>query len=166
MARAPKLHLPISPHLTPKIIPMKALFAAALLALSTASFAQQDSYTQTLNTMFEVSGAYAQYTVGIEQMMEMMRSMYPGIDNADWDALKDEFLNTSSQELVEMLTPVYQMHLTEQDLKNLIAFYQTPAGQKYAAVSPQIMAESMQVGQTWGMSLGEKFAKKLEERQD
>ncbi|MGC6533855.1 MAG: DUF2059 domain-containing protein [Flavobacteriales bacterium] len=145
---------------------MKALFAAALLALSTASFAQQDSYTETLNTMFEVSGAYAQYTVGIEQMMEMMRSMYPSIDNADWDALKDEFLNTSSQELVEMLTPVYKKHLTEQDLKDLIAFYQTPAGQKYAAVSPQIMAESMQVGQAWGMSLGEKFAKKLEERQN
>lgn len=62
---------------------MKALFTVALLAMSTVSFAQQDSYTQTLNTMFEVSGAYAQYTVGIEQMMEMMRSMYPGIDNAD-----------------------------------------------------------------------------------
>lgn len=145
---------------------MKALFTVALLAMSTVSFAQQDSYTQTLNTMFEVSGAYAQYTVGIEQMMEMMRSMYPGIDNADCDALKDEFLNTSSQELVEMLTPVYQKHLTEQNLKNLISCYQTPAGQKYAAVLPQIMAESMQVGQTWDMSLGEKFAKKLEGRQD
>ena len=145
---------------------MKVLFSAALLVLNTALFAQQDSYTKTLNTMFEVSGAYAQYTVGIEQMMEVMRSAYPGIENASWDALKDEFLNTSSQELVEMLTPVYRKHLTEQDLKDLIAFYQTPAGQKYAAVSPQIMAESMQVGQAWGMSLGEKFAKKLEERQN
>ena len=49
-------------------------------------------------------------------------------------------------------------------MEEMIKFYQTPVGQKYANSSPMIMQESMQIGQQWGMKLGQEFTKKLKEK--
>ena len=54
--------------------------------------------------------------------------------------------------------------MTLEDLKEIIRFYQTPVGQKFAKSTPLIMQESMQIGQQWGMKLGLEITKKLEEK--
>jgi len=60
-----------------------------------------------------------------------------------------------------MLVPVYQKHLSESDLKNVIAFYQSPAGKKFAEQTPIITTESMQVGQQWGLKIAQQFMEKI-----
>jgi uncharacterized protein len=81
-----------------------------------------------------------------------------------WSGFEKEFSKTSMDELVDMLAPVYQKHMTENDLKKIIEFYQTPVGKKYAEKTPVIMQESMQVGQQWGMKMGQAFQDKLKAR--
>jgi uncharacterized protein len=63
-----------------------------------------------------------------------------------------------------MLVPVYSKYLTKEDLEEMIKFYETPVGKKFAENTPKIMRESMQIGQEWGMRIGEKFEKKIRER--
>ena len=47
----------------------------------------------------------------------------------------------------EPLTTVYAESFTEKELKDLIAFYQTPTGQKAAKKQPELMQKGMQLGQ-------------------
>jgi hypothetical protein len=61
------------------------------------------------------------------------------------DASIDSF--TKSLDLSGMLddmVPVYQRHLTKQDVSAMLAFYDSPTGQKILREQPAMMAEGMQ----------------------
>jgi hypothetical protein len=51
--------------------------------------------------------------------------------------------------VVNLLVPIYDKHLTDEDVKGLILFYETPLGQKMITVLPQVMAESQEAGRKW-----------------
>ncbi len=146
---------------------MKKVLAIALLFyVSLTSFAQQadDEYKSTLNHMFKVSGTEQAYQAAIQQMFSMYKQQYTNVDASVWEEFEKEFSKTSIDDLTEMLVPVYQKYMTVDDLKGLIEFYETPLGKKYASNSPMIMQESMQIGQQWGMKLGQEFAEKMKEK--
>jgi len=48
------------------------------------------------------------------------------------------------QDIVEDMIPVYQKHLTKDDVDAMIAFYSSPSGKKILHDMPAIMAESME----------------------
>ena len=54
--------------------------------------------------------------------------------------------------------------MTKSDLEELIIFYRTPVGKKFAQSSPMLVQESMQVGQEWGMKIGQDFSERMKER--
>lgn len=58
------------------------------------------------------------------------------------------------QQVVDMVVPIYDKHLSHDEIKGLIAFYGTPLGKKTLAVLPAIAAESGEAGQKWGENLG------------
>ena len=121
-------------------------------------------YGERLKTMFEVSGADKTYQAAIDQIFSMFKQQYDQVPTTTWTQLQDEFSKTSIQELTVMLTPVYQAHLSLADIQDIIEFYQTPAGKKFASKTPLIVQESMQVGQQWGQQIGEKFAQRMKEK--
>ena len=146
---------------------MKKLIStlSLILIFTNLSFAQADNeYKEALQTMFKVSGSEEMYQTAIEQMFTMFKGQYSSVKDEVWVSLEAEFKNTSINDLIEMLTPTYQKHLTLEDIKGLIEFYRTPVGKKYAKKSPMIMQESMQIGQQWGMKIGEEFAEKMKEK--
>lgn len=146
---------------------MKKYSAILLFILYASSFAmgQTDKkYTATLKKMFEVSGTEESYKVVIGQMLSMFKEQYSNVDAQIWDELGQEFQKASLDELTTMLVPVYSKYLTQSDLEQVIAFYQSPAGKKFASKTPLIMGESMQVGQEWGLKIGQEFMKKLQQR--
>jgi uncharacterized protein len=137
------------------------LIICALMIVSVAfAFSQTSDYQVTLKKMFEVSGSQGAYKSAIMQMFTMFKQN-ANVPQEVWNDMEKEFLATSMDELVKMLTPVYEKHLTKADLQKLIDFYQTPVGVKFAEKTPLIMQESMQVGQEWGMKIGQQFQEKL-----
>ena len=145
---------------------MKKVLLITFLFVSCSSvFAQvTESYKNTLKQMLESAGSEATFSVAIKQMFGIFRQQKSSVPDEVWAGLEAEFEKASMTELVEMLAPVYQKHLTEDDLKKIIEFYQTPAGKKYATKTPLITQESMQVGQQWGMKVGQQFMQKLAEK--
>jgi hypothetical protein len=141
---------------------MKTLLTVCALMLASASgvFSQTNDYQATLKKMFEVSGSQEAYKAAIMQMFTMFKQN-ANVPQEVWADMEKEFLATSMDELVKMLTPVYEKHLTQADLQKLIDFYRTPVGSKFAQKTPLIMQESMQVGQEWGMKIGQQFQEKL-----
>ena len=135
------------------------------LLLSFTSFGQDNAeYRTTLKAMFEASGAEGSYKAVIKQSFVMFKQQYPDITSELWEELESDFLKTSLDDLTEMLVPVYSKYMTKEDLEEIIKFYKTPAGQNFAKNTPMIMQESMQVGQEWGMKIGQKFTEKMKEK--
>lgn len=58
------------------------------------------------------------------------------------------------QQLLDSIAPLYDKYLTDDEIKGLIQFYQTPLGQKAVNVMPKLVAESQQEGRKWGEALG------------
>jgi hypothetical protein len=146
---------------------MKTLttFIALFFIVSGLSFGQSDDeFKAKLKNMFEVSGSEEAYKTVIKQMITMYKQQFSSVPEEAWNELQKEFLKTSIDDLVDMLVPVYSRHLTLDDLQKIIEFYQTPVGKKYAEKTPLIMQESIQVGQQWGMKIGQEFQNKLQEK--
>lgn len=137
------------------------MFTALALGLTLSLSAQEDSYTAKLKKMFEVSGTEQSYQQAIDMTLNMSKDQYPDLGDEFWNEMSAEFKGTSIDELTEMLVPVYKKYLSEDELDEIIAFYNTPAGKKLASSNPQIMQESMSIGQAWGAKLGEKVMRKV-----
>ncbi|MDP2308981.1 MAG: DUF2059 domain-containing protein [Pseudomonadota bacterium] len=104
-------------------------------------------------------------TMGIQMMDQMLVSlkpMAPGLPDAFWEGVKSEF---KSDDLINLVVPIYARHLSHDDVRALIAFYESPAGRKMIEVQPAIMAESMQVGQVWGQEIAMRVVARMEAEQ-
>jgi uncharacterized protein len=66
-------------------------------------------------------------------------------------------------ELIDQIAVVYAEKLAMEELTALVAFYKSPAGMKFIAVQPDIMRQSMTLGQRWGMQLGREIEQEARE---
>jgi|SRR6516225_2883199 hypothetical protein len=56
------------------------------------------------------------------------------------------FKDMPVDEMLDAMIPIYQKHLTKEDLDGILAFYASPIGQKLQREQPAMTQESMQVG--------------------
>ena len=69
----------------------------------------------------------------------------------------DKFIARAEQDADTLLAPMvedYARYFTSADLRALIAFYKTPAGQRMSFAAPVISANSSYVGAQWGARVG------------
>lgn len=131
------------------------LFAVSMMAwpLAASAQAQSSEYQKALQKMLTVSGGFATAEILVPQAIEMMKQSAPGIPESYLEklstAMKEKFVNR----MVEIGTPIYQKYLSLEDIKKIIAFYESPVGRKLGAATPLISKESMQVGQQLGMEI-------------
>lgn len=55
------------------------------------------------------------------------------------------------------MAAIYEKHFTNEELEELLIFYQTPLGKKTLLTMPEVMQEGMQVGQKFAAKNQEKF---------
>src|SRR5579872_3455919 len=107
----------------------------------------------------------AEVTSLMSQMMETMGdNIKPAMTNAlptgDYrEKLIDLFIakfksKADMQQLLNLIAPLYDKYLSDEEIKGLIQFYQTPLGKKTVKVMPQVMVEAQQAGRKWGEALG------------
>ncbi|HET7314448.1 DUF2059 domain-containing protein [Salinisphaera sp.] len=66
--------------------------------------------------------------------------------------------------LYSVLAPVYEKHFNLIELSQLVQFYRSPLGQKLVATSPELMAETMDLGARWGLSLVPEIVQRVQTR--
>ena len=120
------------------------LFAAAP---SASAQAPSDEYKATLEKMLELSGSMASAKAMVPQMISMLKQQWEG---------------KFGSKLAELYAPVYQKYLTLDDLKKIVAFYESPVGKKLGASTPAMMAEGMQIGQKLGMEIATELQQELQ----
>lgn len=145
---------------------MKISILTLLLAfVTTFSFSQENnSYKSSLTKLIQVSGSEAAYKGVLDQMVSMFKQQQSNVPKEFWDEFAIEVNKNAIDQLVNLVLPIYQKHLTEADLLGVIAFYETPAGKKFAEKTPLITQESMLAGQEWGKQIGQKVVDRLKEK--
>lgn len=137
-----------------------------LLMGAFTAFGQEEvsqEYRQALGTLMEVNNSQATFRAVINQTVEGFKEQKREVPAEIWEELRHELLGTSIDELLDMIAPVYARHITLEELQDIIAFYESPAGKKLAEKTPLITQESMQIGQQWGRKVGERVIDKLSE---
>lgn len=139
----------------------------AMLFAATPSVSAQDQnqeYKEALAKMFQLSGALASSDAMMSQVVTMMKETVPNVDEAYWEGFLVKYKEKVGDKLVELFTPIYQKHLTLDDLTLLVAFYESPIGRKLGTTAPLIAAEGVQIGQKLGMEIVAELQKDLKEK--
>lgn len=143
---------------------MKRIFLAFLtiMIVTTSIQAQgKNDYYEMLNQLLEVTGSTASTDLVMVKMIEAIKMEYPEVKEEDWKNL-EIVVNKSRLEYREKkLVPLYQKYLTTEDLEELINFYHSPVGQKYAKAAPQLSIEANRAGMEWGQQLGKTLEKEI-----
>jgi uncharacterized protein len=114
-----------------------------------------------IRKLLDITGAKA---LAMQSMDSTLKSIRPllvsNLPPGEYqEKLIDLFLEkfrskANAQQLVDLIIPIYDKHLSHEEIKALIQFYETPLGKKTLSALPTIAQESREVGEKWGQALG------------
>jgi uncharacterized protein len=151
----------------------RILLALALFAFASSAFAEAltDQKRADIDRLMQMTGARAigqqMSTAMVGQMTQMLRQARPDIPQEVLDVLPEEVnavISESMDDFINAVIPVYHKYFTASEIKEMIAFYGTPLGQKTIRVMPALVGESMQLGQQWGESMGPLIEQRIRAR--
>ena len=156
---------------------MRHVLAALVMAGSlwiTAGRADElsDQKRADIKALLKAAGgvASANEMVGpvTDQVLQTVKSARPDLQQDVLDNIRKTITETIREAieaqggLLDQLVPVYHAHLSQAEVKELIAFYTSPIGRKFAAEQPKISREAYDVGVQWGKNLGPVVRQRVE----
>lgn len=149
-----------------------AAVAVALVALGLSADAQPKPSAGAMATarqLIKVTGAAEVFSPLIPGVVEQAKLLYlqqnPDLAK-DLNAVAAKLRKEYAPRLSELITHVarlYVQHFTEAELKQIVAFYQSPVGKKLLAQRPQIVNSSMNYAQDWANKLSDKVMDRMSE---
>lgn len=109
---------------------MKNLFFLFCLLVSTVSFSQT-SVNEGMKSYLTANGTVNYYSSVVDRMFDFLKKEYQAqnVPESVWNELtvvKDEALI----EITELIIQSYEGHFSQDEMKNMLAFYDTDAGKK------------------------------------
>jgi len=123
-----------------------------------------DAYTQLMKKYIIVTNSQKTVELMIPQILKPFEEKCVNVPQQFWNTLMEEIKNDFVNNMAEMLTPIYKKYLTQKDLADIVAFYESSAGKKLSSVAPNLTTESVKVGQEWGKSLLPKIEARMKEK--
>lgn len=136
------------------------LFSILLISLPVFS---KPASEENIRKLMEVTGAGDMGVQMMNQMLPALKQMIPDAPEQFWT---DVMAEVDAGQIIELVIPVYQKHLSEEDVLAINAFYNTPAGKNLIQVQPAIIRESMMLGQEWGKGIAQKVITKYKARSE
>lgn len=113
---------------------------------------------ENIKNLLEITGAKAMNEQMLTQMINAIKAQYPDVPEQFWDTFAAEI---SADDLINEYIPLYDKYFTNEEIKGMIAFYQTPLGKKTLSVLPQISQDSMAIGIRYGRQAARRAIQKL-----
>lgn len=114
-----------------------------------------------IRKLLEVTGTTRTMPETMDQMILEFRKALPDVPSEFWDDFRKEI---KIDELVGLMVPVYDKHLSLDDIKAANAFFATPAGRHFAEKMSVMSAEGFEVGRKWGEAKARLVADRLKEK--
>ena len=123
----------------------KLLVAVAFAFVTHVGFAQDEAFKKDVLRVIEMSGATNQMKSAKNQILQM-------VPKEKQAAFIIEFDSTLPS-LYDKLATIYMEEYSKEDIKAMIAFYESPVGKKINEKSGVILEKSQAAGQEWGQGL-------------
>lgn len=126
----------------------KVILTFAFLIFASVGFAQTDSHTQAVNELMEVMNMKQQMEESAERMFELQAKQMPQI--AQYKDIMLDFFNKyiNWETIGEDIKQVYKNSFTEEEIRDLIAFFKTDTGQKFTTQNPEINQQIAEISQS------------------
>lgn len=118
-----------------------------------------DAYKSQLYEMLTVSGSLEGAHQMVSQMLALVKQQQPGMPEEKLRQVEEVLNGKLVDRMVDLYAPIYAKYLTLDDLKQIVAFYQTPVGKKWGEATPKITLEGTKMGQQLGMELAKEWQK-------
>ncbi|MBV9848651.1 MAG: DUF2059 domain-containing protein [Armatimonadetes bacterium] len=146
------------------------LWAAVALAGTLPLRAQTPTQTaavspekeKAIRQLLDVVGTAKLMDQMMDQMLTSFHGSFPDVPPEVWTKLRARM---KTENMITLIIPVYDKYYTTEDINGLLAFYQTPLGQKVIATLPQVSRESMAIGQAWGQKQAQSVIRELERQE-
>lgn len=141
------------------------MFLLGLSFYSPAVFGQSASYKKTCKKYFKANGSEENFKAVVNNMIEhYKKSETISVVPAEvWDDMEKEMIK-DLDDFYDKLTIICYKHFTEDELKKMIEFYESPIGKKMVKETPAMLKESMDAGRIWGEEIGRKMVEKLKKK--
>ena len=139
----------------------KIILVISLIVVTLNGYSQSTKKNEKIKQLLELTGSAK---IGVQMMNTMIPQFsktYPNADKKFWDEFMSE---VNTEDMIDIIIPIYEKYYTEEDIDQLIQFYNSPIGKKTVELTPFIMQESMQAGQAWGSELSLKVINKLKQK--
>lgn len=149
-----------APQQAPVSLPGAAAAPSPAASASPAT-ATDPALEAEIRRLLVLTGAEQLATQMLDQMLTSMRATVPQVPPAVWDEVRAEM---RPSELVDATVAIYARRFTAEEIAALITFYESPVGRKLIAEQPGIVAESMAMGQEWGVAAAQRAMVTLKAR--
>lgn len=156
------------------VLAIRVLILAGSMAAATQTPAQNPTVQASPQTdaeraakradirkLIELTGAANISADALQKMIEPLKASYPQVPEEFWNTFVHE---VHSDELVDLVIPIYDKYYTHGEIQELMQFYQSPVGQKTIKVLPKLSAEAIDAGQEWGRMVADRAMRKLREK--
>jgi hypothetical protein len=140
---------------------LASIALASLVSAQERAPGDDDAKAQDIRKLLALTGSIEMGEQILDQILAIQRSTFPEVPDAVWTELRASF---DFQKLLAASAAIWDKHFTHEDIMGLIEFHESPLGQKLREKQPQILAESMTLGQAWGQKAVEQLIEKLRER--
>jgi uncharacterized protein len=152
---------------------LAALLALAVIGIAKPALAQGAAQSPSPTAILiakqivEIKGVRKLFEPLIRGVVEKVKDQFMQTDfmwakdlNEVAAQLEKEYAPRES-ELIDASARIYASHFTEAELKQILAFYQTPLGRKVVEEEPKALDESVANAGTWGDNLSEEVIARM-----
>ncbi len=133
----------------------KVFLSIAFLLIVQIGMAQEANFKADVLKLISISGADAQMKVVKPQILNMIPEVNKENFSKEFDA--------SLPSMYDKMAKIYMEIYTQEDIKAMIAFYESPVGKKMNEKAGELGQKSMQAGQEWAKELQGIMAKYKDE---
>jgi hypothetical protein len=120
--------------------------------------ASGDAKAADIKRLLDLTGGVRVGERLLDRLFEAERRSMPEVPESVWQEARRAF---ETSELVELIAAVWDRHFTQDEIRELIAFYESPLGKRLREMQPVILQESLFAGEEWGRRALERLQQKL-----
>ena len=143
---------------------------AALIACAGSAYAQQKPSAAAIETAKEIvaiKGAANMFDPLVAGVIEQGKTMFEtqnpalGKDLNEVAAKLRSELQPRLKEVTDQIAVLYASRFTEKEVKDILAFYNSPVGQKMITEEPKALETSMAFAQDWAVKFSDEVLAKM-----
>lgn len=140
-----------------------ALAAGPARAADPAAAGAASPKLELIISLIKASGVGKAIDVTMQQnvrrMLPLIKQAHPTVPPAVFDEFAQRFIeevHRSRVEVYKRIAEIWDRHFTRDEIRDILAFYNSPSGRKLVLVQPQIIVESTRAGSEWGRVLAQR----------